>query len=214
MPRHDYADTYSYVPTYRYIYIYIYPTITPASVIVGHVMWYGHTEGSEQSLPITLTLKNGSIEVNYPQQTTNANGFFTVSTWLPPGMYDWRAKGPFGGANDDPHNTTGFLATSGMLALTSGLVQVEMGVQKTGDANGDNAVTLGDFNILRNSFGMFCGMAAYDNRADFTGNCIVSITDFSLLRYYFRAAGAPPIGPQGALIGPGKRPAIACAVFK
>src|SRR5439155_3578894 len=70
---------------------------TPTPVITGHVTWQGRPAqpNALQQLPITLTVKMGTTEVNYPTQTTGASGNFTVPVGtLANGTYNWRAKGP------------------------------------------------------------------------------------------------------------------------
>src|SRR5205823_2963885 len=71
-------------------------TNTPQARIVGHVTWQGRAAqpNALQQLPITLTLKSGTTEVNYPVQNTDASGFFTQVITLPNGAYNWRVKGP------------------------------------------------------------------------------------------------------------------------
>src|SRR5207237_4893348 len=91
------------------------PTITrpptPVRRVVGHVQWEGSSQPDpKQQQPITLTLKNasGTFERNFPQVTTDASGYFTVplgsSFIFPPGTYNWRVKGPNGGAPTYPSN--------------------------------------------------------------------------------------------------------------
>ena len=93
-------------------------------------------------MPITLTLKAGTTEVNYPYQITDASGFFTTTVnTLPPGTYNWRVKGPT------------FLATSGVVTMPGGVTNLEMGLQRTGDLNGDNVVNSVDFTLLKSNFG-------------------------------------------------------------
>src|SRR5205807_8246528 len=82
------------------------PTATP--VLVGHVTWQGHTTGSSQALPLTLTLRlqSGGPDNEYTSLTTDASGFFTVSVGsLSMGAYNWHTKGPFGGANNSLSGT-------------------------------------------------------------------------------------------------------------
>jgi hypothetical protein len=113
-------------------------------MVVGHVTWQGRPAQPNilQQLPISLTVKSGSVEVNYPLALTDPSGFFTVSTTLPNGTYNWRAKGPT------------FLANAGSLTLSGASPQhVEMGLMRTGDLNGDNVVNSTDFSLLRNNFG-------------------------------------------------------------
>jgi hypothetical protein len=113
-------------------------------VLIGHVTWQGlpAQPSVKQMMPITLTLTTGAASTDYPVQLTDASGFFTsnVST-LPLGVYTWRAKG------------TTFLSNSGIFTMTAGVNNVEMGLMKTGDLTGDNAVTISDFGQLKNNFG-------------------------------------------------------------
>ena len=165
-------------------------TPTVPARLVGHVTWQGRPSQPHalNQLPITLTLKLGANPaVHYPNQTTDASGFFTVTvTGLPSGVYNWWVKGPQ------------YLASNGTVSLTGALLtQQEMGTQRAGDVNNDNLVDITDFTLLRATFGLVCGNPGYDGRADFTGNCLVDITDFTLQRGNFGLAGPPqPTGPE------------------
>src|SRR5207245_1615196 len=120
------------------------PTPTPGPKLVGHVSWQGRgaQPGAGQIMPISLTLKLGGVETDYSYQLTDAYGFFTVTVaLLPPGAYNWRAKGPT------------YLATAGRARLTAGSSSQEMGLQKTGDLNGDNVCSIQDFTLLSGNFG-------------------------------------------------------------
>ena len=169
------------------------PTFTstplPPAMLVGHVTWQGRPAqpNALQQIPITLTLKSGTTEVDYPEQATDANGYFTVGVGsLPTGIYTWRVK------------DIKYLANSGTITLTgSQNTNAEMGLMRAGDANNDNVIGITDFNILKQTFGMAVGDAGYDDRADFTGDHAVSITDFSLLKQNFGLPGAPPAGSGG-----------------
>src|SRR5215218_5166437 len=68
----------------------------PAVQLVGHVTWQGRPDQPHplQQLPITLTLKSGGTMVDYPVQTTDANGYFTVNVAGLSGASSWRVKGP------------------------------------------------------------------------------------------------------------------------
>lgn len=158
------------------------PTATPTPLLlVGHVNWQsaGAQPTPRQQQPITLTLKLGEAEVNYPVQTTDASGFFTVSVaGLANGTYDWRVKG------------TRHLATAGTVSLTGAAqTNVEMGTQLAGDANNSNSVNSTDFSILRATFG-----STGDLRADFNNDGVVNTTDFNIMRGNFGFGGAPPLG--------------------
>ena len=160
-------------------------TSTPNSQMVGHVTWQSRPAqpNALQVLPITLTLKLGTTETNYPVQNTDASGFFTVSVGaLPAGTYDWRVKGPQ------------YLANAGTVSLTGApSTQQEMGVMRTGDTNNDNRVNATDFSNLKNTFGKSLGDPGYDARADFNGDNVVNTVDFNALKGNFGLAGANPL---------------------
>jgi hypothetical protein len=153
-------------------------------LLAGHVTWQGPAAqpNARQQLPITLTLKLGTTELNYANLTTDASGNVTVSVGtLGPGTYNWRAKGPR------------YLANSGTVVITSAtLTRQEMNLMRAGDADNNNLVSAVDFNILRAAFG-----TPNDLRADFNNDGLISSVDFNLLRGNFGIGGAPPIGPGG-----------------
>jgi hypothetical protein len=164
------------------------PTATPAAVLVGHVTWQGRPAqpNALNQLPLTLTLQLNGAVTHYPNQTTDAGGFFTVPVQtLPNGVYTWWAKGPR------------YLAASGTVQLTGAArTQAEMGQQRAGDVDNSNLVDVTDFSLLRATFGKALGDPAYDGRAEFTGDNLVDISDFSLQRANFGQTGPPqPTGP-------------------
>ncbi|MFL5734150.1 MAG: metallophosphoesterase [Chloroflexia bacterium] len=162
-------------------------TPVPPPALVGHVTWQGPPPqpNNQQQRPITLTLRSGATEMNYPSRVTDASGFFTVSVGgLPNGTYNWRAKGPR------------YLATSGNVGLAgSASTSVERGLMPAGDADGSNLVGAADFTILKGTFGFSYGQPGYDDRADFSADGVVSSADFILLKANFGQDGAPPVGP-------------------
>jgi hypothetical protein len=121
-------------------------TNTPLPVLVGHVTWQGRPAqpSALQQMAVTLTLKMGNVETNYPVQLTDANGYFTVTVGgLPSGGYIWRVTGPT------------YLANFGSVTLAGAQVtNVEMGLMKAGDLNGDNVVNVQDFNFLKLNIGL------------------------------------------------------------
>jgi hypothetical protein len=164
------------------------PTFTPTpAYLVGHVTWQGRPAQPNplQQLPITLTLKLGTSEVNYPATATDASGNFVVSvTGLVSGTWSWRVKGPK------------YLANMGSVNLMGGpTTSAEMNLMKTGDSNNDNVITVLDFSIIKATFGKGAGDPSYDDRGDFTGDQLVSVLDFNLLKGNFGTGGAPPIVP-------------------
>ena len=171
-------------------------SLMAAPALVGHVNWEGRPAqpNALQQLPITLTLKSGATEVNYPVQTTDASGYFTVSVMgMANGAYDWRVKSAQAGASPPEYNP-GWLAVTGTLTLAGApITNVEMGLQRAGDCDNNNLVNSPDFVILKNAFGKSAGQVGYDNRADFTGNHIIGSTDFIQLKNNFGLGGGPPI---------------------
>lgn len=164
-------------------------TPTPGPIIVGHVVWQGRLNqpNNLQRLPITLTLKSATTEINYPTQNTDASGFFTVTQGsVPDGSYVWRVKGPK------------YLASIGAVYLSgNSSTPLEIGLMRAGDANNDNVVNALDFNVLRGTFGKTFGQPGYDDRADFNGDLVVNAGDFNLLRGNFGLGGPPPIRMGG-----------------
>jgi hypothetical protein len=162
--------------------------IVPLQVLVGHATWQGRPTPPSplQALPISLTLKLGATEVNYPSHPTDASGFFTETIGgLAPGTYNWRVKGPQ------------YLANSGTVALTGAPSQaLETGLLRVGDANNDNLVDVLDFGVLRPTFGKSLGEPGYDVHAEFNGDNTVDVSDFSLLRSNYGAVGAGPVQPD------------------
>lgn len=164
------------------------PTSTPQPSLNGHVTWQGAPVQPSvvQQQPISLTLKLGATEVNYPGATTDASGYFQVDvSGMANGTYNWRAKGPK------------FLARSGTVTLTGApTTSVEMGLMLAGDADNNNVIGATDFNITRATFGKVPGDPGYDSRADFTNDQRVNTIDFSFLKVNFGGSGSPPVTPR------------------
>src|SRR5205823_1430146 len=57
------------------------PTPTPGQMLIGHLTWQGHTNGSGQSLPLTLTLRSVATGVGYEVRDfdSSGDGRFAVS---------------------------------------------------------------------------------------------------------------------------------------
>jgi hypothetical protein len=161
------------------------PPSTP--LIVGHVSWQGAPAQPDprQQEPVTLTLRSGATEVDFPLQNTDSYGYFTDTLpTLSPGVYNWRIKGPK------------FLANGGSVTLTgSSITNLEAGLMKAGDANDDNVVNITDFSIMRNTFGKTLGQGGYDGRGDFNRDELVNVIDVALHKSNNGIAGAPPVGP-------------------
>lgn len=151
--------------------------VTVQAVLVGHVTWQGPPPqpNPAQQLPITLTLCLAGTNGSYAA-TTDASGFFTVTTNLPSGQYNWRSKGPK------------YLATTGALTLVGGgSSHVEMGTENAGDVDSthDNIVSSVDFITLKSVFGTVSTIG------DLNNDGVTSSADFTLLKGSFGFSGAP-----------------------
>jgi hypothetical protein len=153
--------------------------VAPAGMIVGHLTWQGITQPNVRNAGITgtLSLCVGGVPQSY-STSTDASGFFTVTTGLADGMYNWSFKGQ---AN---------LGNAGTLAISAGSANQEMGLQRAGDCNNSNVVNATDFSVLRATFG-----TGNDLRADFNRDGVVNATDFNLLRSNFGQGGSTLVCP-------------------
>jgi hypothetical protein len=154
-------------------------TLTPSGVIIGHVTWQGIAQPDSRNAGITATLSLcvGGSPQNY-SVATDASGFFTATTGLANGSYNWRVKGQIN------------LANAGSLIIAGGTANVEMGILAAGDCNNDNLVNVSDFNIMKITFGKSLGDPGYDGRSDFNRDNIINILDFNSLKTSFGRGGA------------------------
>jgi hypothetical protein len=136
-------------------------------------------------------LRQGSQEIDYPVENTDADGFFTESISSLTGLWEWRAKSPK------------YLAKAGTVTLAGASgTALEIGLMIAGDANDDNLVGATDFVILKGTYGKGSGQPGYDDRADFTGDSIIGVDDFILIKVNFSHSGAPPLGQSRTGIAP------------
>ena len=80
---------------------------------------------------------------------------------------------------------------AGVVVTAAGVVGLDLGQLRGGDASNDNAVTGGDFSILAGSYLLGAGDPGYDGRADFNFDAIVAGADFSILASNYLQEGAP-----------------------
>jgi len=178
------ANTMSVANRTLYTDFYIHvdapsPTSTPSGEVAGHLVWQGIGQPDIHNAGITgtLTLCAGGAAHDY-SVGTDASGFFTITTGLPPGSYGWYFK------------ARKWLAAGGTLTISSGgITSQELGIQRAGDANNTNLVDVQDFSILKNTFGKALGDPGYDERADFNNDSVVASSDFALLKGNFGQAG-------------------------
>jgi hypothetical protein len=157
----------------------------PASVTVHEMVLVGRVQPpgrpaaphTRWRIPVTLSLQslNGGGNTN-TALTLDSSGYFT-RTDPAPGQYWIGVRGA---------NT---LRIAREVTLLAGVNQVDFGLLRGGDSNGDNYVTILDFSILAATFARCTGYAGYDDRADFNGDTCVTILDFSTLSANFSAGG-------------------------
>ncbi|MEM7802733.1 MAG: dockerin type I domain-containing protein, partial [Chloroflexota bacterium] len=151
-----------------------------AASLTGSVSFTGRGDApnAQWSVPVSVNVYPvGSTIATYEfDTTTDSSGSFTVSG-IEPGEYEVAVKVETG------------LQLVQTLTLASGSNSADFGTVSSGDANGDNAVTLVDFSILSSSFNLTEGDNGYDSRADFNGDGSVTALDFSILASNFNTSG-------------------------
>ena len=154
---------------------------SPPSTLTGDVTLQGRPSPSGASwvteLDIGLYLPpDDSLLYSY-SATTNEYGRFTIPD-VPRGTYTIWVKGSHTLSN-----------VKSNVSIGDGTNEVNFGTLLEGDANGDNAVTILDYSILRTAYGTVRGQPGYDERADFNQDGAITILDYSLLRTNYGRAG-------------------------
>ncbi len=139
-----------------------------AVTLKGQVQLQGEAKVAHE-LTITLRAVEGTSTTDY-SVTTDARGKFELTN-LTPGNHDI--------AVDGSRVLRNIMLN---VALVAPETEVDFGEFREGDANDDGDVDMNDFNLLRASFGIMTDEEGYNANANFDGNNIVDITDFSLLR--------------------------------
>ncbi len=130
------------------------------------------------AIPVDVTLETaGGVIVLNQTITLDTYGMFNLTNLIP-GDYTLRVKPVTG------------LALSQAITVTSSPNSVHMGVVHTGDANGDNRVSLLDFSLLAQAFGTSQGAPGYNPAVDFNGNTVIDLLDFSALASNYGTSGA------------------------
>ncbi|HEV7664027.1 MAG TPA: S8 family serine peptidase, partial [Chloroflexota bacterium] len=171
------------------------PTLTPTSTPTssptpqsasasfwGRIAFLGRGPAPNSSWQTTVQLSfqqsHSSAVPTTASATTDTSGEFVVPN-LQPGTYDVQLK-----------------MAQGLSKLAPGVVlspgnnpALDFGQVAVGDINGDDAIDLLDFSMLRTTFGKCDRDTGYDARADLNGDGCVDLLDFSLLRVNFGRFG-------------------------
>jgi probable HAF family extracellular repeat protein len=154
--------------------------LTPIRRISGHVSLEGVSGAAVAGATITIDLRTPGSTA--PLEThilaPSAAGNYEFTSGLPPGSYDVAFKGTHWLRKTLHNQAIGMFGTAGLSVSLA-----------NGDVNGDNLVSLGDFNLLRLAFGSTSSSSNWNSAADLNGDGTVSLGDFNLLRHNFGSSG-------------------------
>jgi hypothetical protein len=144
--------------------------------ISGHVTLQNWT-ASTLYVPVRVEVRavGSTTPIASQDVLLDENGDFQLATTLPAGTYDVTVAGS--------HWLRGKI--SGQAISSTGASGLSFSLLN-GDINGDNVVSIGDFNRLRAVFG-----TNTTGPEDLNGDGMVSIVDFNILRSSFGQIGAP-----------------------
>lgn len=155
-------------------------TMSPEA-ISGHVTLQSYSSSAAgATVRMEIRPQGSTTPMDSQTVTLDAAGNFSLTTWVPPGVYDVAVKGSHW-LRKTLTNVT--IPHSGLSGLNFSLTN--------GDVNGDNAVTLGDFAMLRGAYGSSAGDASWFAGADLNGDGAVTLGDFAILRSQYGAQGDP-----------------------
>jgi hypothetical protein len=153
-------------------------TVVPAGQLSGTVTLGGFTV-SPAGRQVTIEIRN--VGSTSPLQTAvvtlDGSGHFAMATSLV-GTFDVAVKSSHWLRKRVANVTFTAAGASGVNATLT-----------NGDVNGDNTVSLGDFQQLRTAFGSVPASSNWNAEADLNGDGTVSIADFQILRTNFGAIG-------------------------
>ena len=138
----------------------------------------GDYVGSAQSQIVTIQVRNHGSTTPLDTYTAalDSTGHYSVTT-VRSGTYDVSIQGAHWLRRVIPNVAFGSAGETANATLVNG------------DVNGDNVVSLADFNALRSAFGSSSGNGNWNANADLNGNGSVTLADFNILRSHFGQAG-------------------------
>jgi hypothetical protein len=169
------------------------------------VRWLGRgpagTPNWEQPLTLRLSRPVDAVVVATFEGSTDRNGVVIFQN-LPSGTYNVHVKGA--------HSLQ--TARAAVALEPNRTSEVDMKTQVEGDVNGDNCVTVDDFQIVQTMVGAHSGIAGFDARADLNGDSVVSAADVSLLRSGFDQCGDVSADSQLSALSTGLAPPLSQAL--
>jgi hypothetical protein len=169
------------------------------------VRWLGRgpsgTANWEQPLTLRLSRPADAAVVATYEGRTDRNGVAIFSD-LPPGTYNVHVKGA--------HSLQ--TARAAVALEANRTTDVDMKSQVEGDVDGDNCVTVSDFQVVHAMIGAHAGLPGFDSRADLNGDSVVSPADVSLLRSGFDQCGDISADTQLSALSAGFAPPLSQAL--
>jgi hypothetical protein len=153
-------------------------TVLPPAQVSGTLTLLNYG-GTLPSVTVQIRNPGSTVALQTLTVTPAANGSFTF-TAPGPGTYDIAFKAS--------HWLRKVVAN--VVVNSSGATGVNATLIN-GDVNGDNNISIGDFNQLRSAFGSTSASGNWNPNADLNGDGTVSIGDFNILRSNFGVSGNP-----------------------
>ncbi|HET9492930.1 MAG TPA: SpoIID/LytB domain-containing protein [Chloroflexia bacterium] len=167
--------------------------------------WLGRgpagTANWEQPLTLRLAHPSDMTLVATYEGHTDQNGVAMFPS-LPAGTYNVHVKGA--------HSLQTSRAAIALEANRT--TDVDMKSQVEGDVDGDNCVTVSDFQLVHAMVGAHSGIPGFDARADLNGDGVVSASDVSLLRSGFDQCGDISADTQLSALSAGLAPPLSQAL--
>ena len=152
-----------------------------AAKTVSGVLTLNSYGGPINTLKFIYELRDSGTNALLETQTITGLGVgntFSFNTTIAAGTYALRIKG-----------INRFLAKSQLATLTATGASGLAYTLKNGDADGNNAVGVPDFNLLKLAFGSTGPNPPYNEATDFDGNNAVGVPDFNILKLNFGQTG-------------------------
>jgi hypothetical protein len=169
------------------------------------VRWLGRgpagTANWEQPLTLRLARPADAVVVATYEGRTDQNGV-AIFPDLPVGTFNVHVKGA--------HSLQTSRAAIALEANRT--TDVDMKSQVEGDLDGDNCVTVADFEAVHAMVGAHSGLPGFDARADLNGDGVVSAADVSLLRSGFDQCGDISADTQLSALSTGLAPSFSRAL--
>lgn len=135
---------------------------------------YGKT-----GIPLDCKLYQGSNLIESETVGLDKDGKYVISTAAPAGSYQLYVK------------TGTWLTKKANVTIGSGDVTVDISLIN-GDVDGDDTVTVFDYNVLSDSFDKAFGEEGFDYRADLDRDGLVTVFDYNILSGSFDLSGDAP----------------------